>query len=64
MFANARTIEIHSREIRVPAAEDLALLFSLAEDDDDVRVLAAGEQFDRRAFNEKLVSIGLRERVL
>jgi hypothetical protein len=25
MFANARTIELHDREIRVPAAEDLAL---------------------------------------
>lgn len=68
MFANARTIELHTainaREIRVPAAEDLALLLSMSDELDDVRVLAAGESFDRSAFNEKLVSIGLRERVL
>ena len=64
MFASARTIEIYTREIRVPAAEDVALLFSMSEEHDDVRVLAATEQFDRSAFNEKLVSIGLRERVL
>ena len=68
MFANARTIELHTainaRQIRVPAAEDLALLLSMSDELDDVRVLAAGESFDRSAFNEKLVSIGLRERVL
>jgi hypothetical protein len=64
MFANARTIDIHGREIRVPAAEDLALLLSMSDELDDVRVLAAGDSFDRSAFNEKLVSIGLRERVL
>ena len=64
MFASARTIELYSREIRVPAAEDVALLLSMSEEHDDVRVLAATEQFDRRAFNDKLVSIGLRERVL
>ncbi len=64
MFANARTILIHGREIRVPAAEDLALLLSMSDEFDDVRVLAAGDSFDRSAFNEKLVSIGLRERVL
>jgi hypothetical protein len=64
MFASARTIAIHDREIRVPAAEDLALLLSMSDELDDVRVLAAGESFDRSAFNEKLVSIGLRERVL
>jgi hypothetical protein len=64
MFANARTIDLRGREIRVPAAEDLALLLSMSDELDDVRVLAAGESFDRSAFNEKLVSIGLRERVL
>jgi hypothetical protein len=64
MFASARTIELHNGEIRVPAAEDVALLLSMSEEHDDVRVLAATEQFDRSAFNEKLVSIGLRERVL
>lgn len=64
MFATARMTEIHRREIRVPAAEDLALLLSMSDERDDVRVLAASEHFDRRAFNQKLVSIGLRELVL
>lgn len=64
MFGSARTIEFYGKEIRVPAAEDLALLLSMSDELDDVRVLAAGESFDRSAFNEKLVSIGLRERVL
>lgn len=68
MFATACMIEfsdeIYKREIRVPAAEDMALLLSMSDDHDDVRILAASEQFDRRAFNDKLVSIGLRELVL
>src|SRR5258708_7259354 len=64
MFATARITELHNREIRVPSAEDTALLLSMSEEHDDVRVLAASDQFDRRAFNDKLVSIGLRELVL
>ena len=64
MFANARTVAFYEREIRVPSAEDVALLLSMSEDRDDVRALAASEAFDRRAFNEKLVSIGLRELAL
>jgi hypothetical protein len=64
MFATARTAKIYNREIRVPSAEDTALLLSMSDDRDDARILAASEQFDRRAFNQKLVSIGLRELVL
>jgi hypothetical protein len=64
MFASARAVDIYGREIRVPAAEDVALLLSMSDADDDIRALAASESFDRRAFNHKLVSIGLRERVL
>jgi hypothetical protein len=64
MFATARMAELHSREIRVPSAEDTALLLSMSDERDDVRLLAASDQFDRRAFNDKLVSIGLRELVL
>jgi hypothetical protein len=64
MFANARTVAFYEREIRIPSAEDVALLLSMSEDRDDVRALAASDAFDRRAFNEKLVSIGLRELAL
>ena len=64
MFATARKVEFHSLEIRVPAAEDVALLISMSDDRDDVRLLASTDQFDRGAFNDKLISIGLRELVL
>jgi hypothetical protein len=64
MFATARICALHNREIHVPSAEDTALLLSMSDEHDDVRVLAASDQFDRRAFNDKLVSIGLRELVL
>lgn len=64
MFGAARAVQLHNLEIRVPSAEDTALLLSLSEEHDDVRILAASAQFDRRAFNDKLVSIGLRELVL
>ncbi len=59
-----RESDLRFLEIRVPSAEDTALLLSLSEEHDDVRILAASAQFDRRAFNDKLVSIGLRELVL
>jgi hypothetical protein len=64
MFANARAVPFYEREIRVPSAEDVALLLSMSDDRDDVRALAATDSFDRRAFNEKLISIGLRELAL
>ncbi len=50
---------IGDREIRVPRAEDLALLLLFAEDEATVRSLAVLPEFDRTAFQERLVSIGL-----
>jgi hypothetical protein len=55
--------------LRVVSAEDLALLFLMQETPEAtgrVRelVTAAGEAFDSQRFNEKLISIGLREKVL
>ena len=46
-------------DVRVPRAEDLALLLLMAEDHDAVRRLAALPEFDRAAFDQRLVSIGL-----
>src|SRR5262245_21938550 len=46
-------------ELRIPAAEDLALMMKMSEDDDAVRRLAARDDFDRATYNEKLASIGL-----
>jgi hypothetical protein len=52
---------IDDREIRVPRAEDLALLLLFAEDQATVRSLAVLPEFDRDAFQQRLVSIGLGE---
>ncbi len=52
---------IDEREIRVPRAEDLALLLLFAEDEATVRALAVLPEFDRAAFQQRLVSIGLGE---
>ena len=50
---------IGDREIRVPRAEDLALLLLFAEDEATVRALAVLPEFDRAAFQQRLVAIGL-----
>lgn len=49
--------------LRVPRAEDLALLLLLAEDDEGVQRLSELPQFDRRSFDDRLASIGLGARV-
>jgi hypothetical protein len=59
MFASARAAQCGDREVRVPAAEDLALMLEMSEEHDAVRALAAGAEFDRALYNEKLISIGL-----
>ena len=53
--------------LRVPPPEDLALLLSMAEDDQsrrDREMLIRLPTFDRRSFNERLVAIGLPQLVL
>jgi len=50
---------IDDRALRVPRAEDLALLLLFAEDEATVKSLAVLPEFDRVAFQERLVSIGL-----
>jgi hypothetical protein len=50
------------RELGVARAEDLALLLAISEDEDsrrDFEKLARLPEFDRRAYNERLISIGL-----
>lgn len=59
MFAAARPAQCGERELRVPAAEDLALMLKMSEDDEAVRRLAASAEFDRALYNAKLTSIGL-----
>ena len=63
MFASAHVGRVLNPsgelEVRVPSAEDLALLLKMSDDDDGVRALAAGAEFDRARYNETLISIGL-----
>ena len=58
MVTAAAQAVIDDREIRVPRAEDLALLLLFAEDETTVKSLAVLPEFDRAAFKERLVSIG------
>ena len=58
MVTGGTPASIDDREIRVPRAEDLALLLLFAEDEATVRALAVLPEFDRSAFQERLVSIG------
>lgn len=64
MFASVREAEFEGRPLRVIAPEDLALLLTMADDEVSVRRLSAIDGFDRHAYNERLVSIGLAERVI
>jgi hypothetical protein len=59
MFGSAQAAQLGELEIRVPSAEDLALLMTMSEDDDAARRLAAKPEFDRALYNRKLMSIGL-----
>ena len=61
MVTAGTTALLDEREIRVPRAEDLALLLLFAEDQATVKSLAVLPEFDRAAFQQRLVSIGLGE---
>ncbi len=54
-------------ETRVPTAEDLAVMLAVAEDDEAARalqMLVRLPEFDRVAYNRRLVSIGLPQMVV
>jgi hypothetical protein len=64
MIAAARQATLGDREIRIAAPEDFALLAGISGDDEALRAVADSPGFDRHAFNDKLVSIGLGRMVL
>jgi hypothetical protein len=64
MFAGVREADFDGRTIRVVAAEDLALLLTMADDEAAVRRLSSVADFDRHAYNERLASIGLAQMVI
>ena len=58
MVANRTEATYGERTISVPTAEDLALLLAVGEDSDREMLITLPE-FDRRAYNRRLVAIGL-----
>jgi hypothetical protein len=59
LVAAAKDAQFEDKTLRVPTAEDLALLLVVGGDADAVRRLTELPGFDRRALREKLISIGL-----
>ena len=59
MFANAREIDVDDAKIKVPSAEDVALMLALNEDEVGVRAIASSKSFDRAAYERKMFAIGL-----
>ncbi|MBV9494818.1 MAG: hypothetical protein JOZ54_11280 [Acidobacteria bacterium] len=59
LVAAAQEATFEDKTVRVPTAEDLALLLVVGGDADAVRRLTELPGFDRAALREKLISIGL-----
>jgi hypothetical protein len=53
--------ELDERPVKIPRAEDLALMLLMAEDQEAVQHLTSLPEFDLQAFRERLASIGLGE---
>jgi len=53
--------ELDDRTVKIPRAEDLALMLLMAEDQEAVQHLTSLPEFDLPAFRERLASIGLGE---
>lgn len=60
MVSEAWAEHIADHEWRVPSLEDLALLVAMADEQETLRRITELPAFDRRLFNEKVTSIGLR----
>lgn len=59
MVSVAIATQLDERTIKIPRAEDLALMLLMAEDAEAVQRLTGMPQFDLAAFRERLTSIGL-----
>lgn len=64
MVASGVAAEFGDKSIKVPAREEYALLLAMSGDDVALHALTSQSEFDRGAFNDKLVSIGLSEHVI
>jgi len=59
MFANAAVMNVGEVAIKVPSAEDFALLLELSEDEVGVHAMTALPNFNRAAYERKMRAIGL-----
>jgi hypothetical protein len=65
--AHSEILRSAQDDVKIPTAEDLALLLAMAEDDESRRavdMLIGMPEFDRAAYNRRVVSIGLPQMVV
>ena len=59
MVAAAQPSAIDDRAVKIPRAEDLALMLLMADDQEAMQHLTSLPEFDLAAFRERLTSIGI-----
>ncbi|HEX8252775.1 MAG TPA: hypothetical protein VF846_06490 [Thermoanaerobaculia bacterium] len=59
MLSVAIATELDDRTVKIPRAEDLALMLLMADDEQAMQHLTSLPEFDLQAFRERLTSIGL-----
>ena len=59
MVAAAQPAAIDGRALKIPRAEDLALMMLMAEDEEALQHLTSLPDFDLQSFRDRLASIGL-----
>jgi hypothetical protein len=64
MVAGGVEARLGERTLRIPTAEDFALLLAMMGDEVAVHALTGRPEFNRAGYNEKLHSIGLAEHAL
>jgi len=64
MVADAESVEFEEIALRVPRAEDFALLLQMNNDVEALMSVIESPRFDRAGYNRKLQAIGLRELVV
>jgi hypothetical protein len=64
MVAAGVPAEFRDRTVKIPVAEDFALLLAISDDERGVSAMNELPEFDRNAYNQKLTSLGLAEHVI
>ena len=59
MFAAAREASVDGVTIRVPSAEDVAMMLALSEDEVSLRAMTSLPNFDWNAYERKMTAVGL-----